>query len=332
MLSSSRIFVAGHSGLVGSALWRALAAQGFTNLIGRTRQELELTDRVAVNKFYAADQPEYVFVAAARVGGILANDTYPADFLFDNLQIQNNLIDGARCARVKKLLFLGSSCIYPKHACQPITESALLTGTLEPTNEWYAIAKIAGIKLCQAYRRQYGADFICAMPTNLFGPNDNYHPNDSHVVPGLIRKFHEAKLARAPSVMCWGTGSPLRDFLHADDLALACLLLMKRYSAPEIINIGSGGDISIRSLAAIVKQVTGYPGDIQWDETMPDGTPRKLLDSSRLFALGWKPEIGLEEGVASAYQDFLKISGIESISGDKESVPSRREITFSRSA
>lgn len=292
--------------MVGSAIWRELESRGFSNLTGRTRAELDLLDRAAVERFYAENKPEYVVVAAAKVGGILANDTYPAEFLFENLQIQNNLIDGAYRAGVKKLLFLGSSCIYPRLAPQPISEDALLTGPLEPTNEWYAIAKIAGIKLCQAYRRQYGADFISAMPTNLYGPNDNYHPQNSHVLPALIRRFHEAKESSAPSVTCWGSGAPYREFLHADDLAKACVFLLQNYSEEGLINIGFGSDLAIKELAHLVAEVIGYQGEILWDASKPDGTPRKLMDSSRLFALGWKPQIALRDGIAAAYQDFLR--------------------------
>ena len=305
MQKSSKIYVAGHRGMVGSAIWRELEREGYTNLVGRSRAELDLLDRAAVNAFYAAEQPEYVFFAAAKVGGIHANDTYPADFLYDNLQIQIALIDGAYLAGVKKLLFLGSSCIYPKHAPQPIPEDALLTGPLEPTNEWYAVAKIAGIKLCQAYRKQYGCDFISAMPTNLYGPNDNYHPENSHVLPALIRRFHEAKVSGAPHVTCWGTGRALREFLYADDLARACVFLMESYSSPEIINIGSGTDLPIFDLAHLVSRAVGYEGEIRWDHTKPDGTPRKLMDSSRIFRLGWNPTVPFEQGIPTAYQDFL---------------------------
>ena len=306
MNKSSLIYVAGHRGMVGSAIWRALERQGYTNLIGRSRAELDLLDRAAVDRFYTEHRPEYVFFAAAKVGGIHANDTYPANFLYDNLQIQIALIDGAYRAGVKKLLFLGSSCIYPKHAPQPIPEDALLTGPLEPTNEWYAVAKIAGIKLCQAYRKQYGCDFISAMPTNLYGPNDNYHPENSHVLPALIRRFHEAKMSHAPSVTCWGSGRALREFLHADDLARACLFLMENYSSPDIVNVGCGTDLSIHDLAHLVSRTIGYQGQILWDTTKPDGTPRKLMDSRRLFALGWKPQIAFEQGIPAAYQDFLQ--------------------------
>ena len=302
----ARIYIAGNRGLVGSALWRELQRRGFHHLIGPSRAELELLDAAAVQRFYKTEQPEYVFVAAARVGGILANHARPAEFLFENLQIQNHLIHGAHQAGVRKLLFLGSSCIYPKHAPQPLREAYLLTAPLEPTNEWYAIAKIAGLKLCQAYRRQYRCDFISAMPTNLYGPNDNYDSQSSHVLPALIRKFHEAKAAGIPSVTCWGTGTPLREFLYADDLARACVFLMEHYSEEQFINVGSATEITIRELAETIRRIVGYDGEIVWDTTRPDGTPRKLMDSSRLFALGWKPQVDLETGIRLAYEDFLK--------------------------
>lgn len=302
----SRVYVAGHLGLVGSAIWRELQRQGFANLIGRTRAELDLLDQAAVRSFYTAEKPGYVYFAAAKVGGIQANNTQPAEFLYQNLQIQTNVIHGAYQAGVKKLLFLGSSCIYPKLAPQPLLEEYLLTGPLEPTNQWYAIAKIAGIKMCQAYRRQYGCDFISAMPTNLFGSNDNYDLDTSHVLPALIRKFHEAKVTNAPAVTCWGSGSPLREFLYVDDLARACVFLMDRYSEEQFINIGSGSDISIRELAELVRHIVGFSGDIVWDRSKPDGTPRKLMDSSRLRHLGWKPQVDLETGIGLAYQDFLR--------------------------
>lgn len=301
----ARIYVAGHRGLVGSAIWRELQRRGFRNLLGRTRAELELIRTEAVREFFAVEKPEYVFVAAAKVGGILANERYPAEFLFENLQIQNNLIHAAHESGVRKLLFLGSSCIYPKLAPQPLKEEYLLSGLLEPTNEWYAVAKIAGIKLCQAFRREYGRDFISAMPTNLYGSNDNYDLASSHVLPALLRKFHEAKVARSPAVTCWGTGTPLREFLYADDLAKACVFLMERYSEEQFINIGFGSDISIRDLARLIQRVVSYKGEIVWDSSKPDGTPRKLMDSSRLFALGWKPEVDLETGVRRVYRDFL---------------------------
>ena len=298
--------MAGHRGLAGSALWRELQARGFTGLIGRSHAELDLLDGAAVQQFYAKEKPEYVLIAAAKVGGIVANSTYPADFLYQNLQIQNNLIHGARLAGVRKLLFLGSSCIFPRLAPQPMKEEYLLTGPLETTNEWYAVAKIAGIKLCQACRRQYGSDFVSVMPTNLYGPNDNYDLQNSHVLPALIRKFHEAKTANAPTVTCWGTGSAFREFLYADDLARACLLVLEKYSEEQFINIGSGREITVRQLTETVSQITGFQGKIVWDTSKPDGTPRKLLDSSRLFALGWRPQVDLEAGIQLAYQDFLK--------------------------
>jgi GDP-L-fucose synthase len=302
----ARIYVAGHRGLVGSAIWRELQRQGFSNLIGRTHAELDLLNAAVVREFYAEEKPDFVFVAAAKVGGILANNNHPAQFLYENLQIQNHLIHGAHEAGVKKLLFLGSSCIYPKLAPQPLKEEYLLTGPLEPTNEWYAIAKIAGIKMCAAYRRQYGCDFISAMPTNMYGPNDNYDLQNSHVLPALIRKFHEAKVSGMSEVVCWGTGTPLREFLYADDLGRACVFLMENYGDELFINVGYGSDVSIRELAETVKRVTGFSGQIVWDTQKPDGTPRKLMDSSRLRALGWQPQMDLEQGIALAYQDFQK--------------------------
>ena len=305
MNRDSRIYIAGHRGLVGSAIWRELTAQGCKQLIGKPRAELDLLDDPAVRQFYKQAKPEYVFLAAAKVGGILANARHPAEFLYENLQIQNHLIHGAYEAGVKKLLFLGSSCIYPKLAPQPLKEEYLLSGPLEPTNEWYAVAKIAGIKMCQAYRRQFGRDFISAMPTNLYGPNDNYDLESSHVLPALIRKFHEAKIANAKTVTCWGTGLPLREFLHADDLGRACVFLMDHYSEEQFINIGCGTDISIRELTNLVRKIVGFEGEVVWDTSRPDGTPRKLMDSSRIFALGWKPRIDLETGIRLAYQDFL---------------------------
>ncbi len=306
MMPDSRVYVAGHRGLVGSAIWRELQRQSFRQLIGRTRRELDLLDTGAVERFFLDQRPEFVFVAAAKVGGIKANDSQPADFLYENLQIQTNLIHGAWRAEVKKLLFLGSSCIYPKEAPQPLKEEYLLTGPLEPTNQWYAIAKIAGIKLCQAYRRQHGCDFISAMPTNMYGPNDNYDLETSHVLPALIRKFHEAKIAGAPAVTCWGTGAPRREFLYADDLARACVFLMQNYNEEQFINVGFGSDITIRELADLVKRIVGFEGEVLWDASKPDGTPRKLMDSSRLFALGWKPKTDLETGIRFAYEDFVK--------------------------
>ena len=305
----ARIYVAGHRGLVGSAIWRELQRRGYTHLIGRTRAELDLLDGAAVNRFYAQEKPEYVVDAAAKVGGILANDRHPAEFIYQNLQIQNHLIHGACVAGVRKLLFLGSSCIYPRLSAQPMKEEYLLTGPLEPTNEWYAVAKIAGIKMCQAYRRQYGCDFISAMPTNMYGPNDNYDPQNSHVLPALIRRFHEAKQANAPTVTCWGTGSPFREFLYADDLARACIFLLEHYSEEQFINVGSGTEVSVRELTETVGRVIGYAGRIEWDASKPDGMPRKLMDSSRLFALGWKPQVDLETGIRLAYEDYRKRFG-----------------------
>ena len=304
----ARIYVAGHCGLVGSAIWRELQRRGYTGLIGRTHAELDLLDAAAVRGFYAQEKPEYVVDAAAKVGGILANDRHPAEFLFQNLQIQNNLIHGAYQAGARKLLFLGSSCIYPKLAPQPLKEEYLLSGPLEPTNEWYAVAKIAGIKLCQACRRQYGCDFISVMPANLYGLNDNYDPLRAHVLPALIRRFHEAKAAGAPGIECWGTGAPLREFLYSDDLGRACVFLMQTYSQEQFINVGFGAEISIRELAEAVKRVVGYEGEILWDKTKPEGTPRKLLDSSSLFDLGWRPQVGLAAGLRLAYADFLSRS------------------------
>ena len=309
MTQDSRIYVAGHRGLVGSAIWRELERQGFKRLVGKTRAELDLLNGPAVEDFYARHRPDFVFVAAAKVGGIKANDSRPAEFLHENLQIQNHLIHGARQAGVKKLLFLGSSCIYPKLAPQPLKEEYLLTGPLEPTNQWYAVAKIAGIKMCQAYSRQYGCNFISAMPTNLYGPNDNYDLENSHVLPALIRKFHEAKAANAGTVTCWGTGAALREFLYVDDLARACIFLMRNYSLDSelgFINVGYGSDISIKELAERMRQIVGFKGEIAWDPSKPDGTPRKLMDTSRLLALGWKPEIDLETGIRLAYEDFHK--------------------------
>jgi len=305
MHNESRIFVAGHRGLAGSAICRRLRARGYQNLLLRTRQELDLKDQVAVDAFFKEEQPEYVVLAAAKVGGILANATYPAEFLFDNLSIQNNVIDASARYGVKKFVFLGSSCIYPRLAPQPMREDSLLTGALEPTNEWYAVAKIAGIKLAQAYRKQYGLNAISLMPTNLYGPEDNFDLNSSHVLPALLRKTHEAIASNAEELVVWGTGQPLREFLHADDLADAVLFLMLHYDEPEIINVGSGVEISIRELAELIVRVTGCRGRLVFDSSKPDGTPRKLMDVSRLTNLGWKPRIGLEEGVASAYRWYL---------------------------
>ena len=300
----AKIWVAGHRGLVGSGIVRALWARGYERIVTRTSAELDLREQAAVRAFYAAERPEYVFVAAAKVGGILANDTYPAEFLYDNLMIEANVIHGAHAAGVKKLLFLGSTCIYPKLAPQPLREEYLLTGPLEPTNEWYAVAKIAGIKLCQAYRRQYGAHFIAAMPTNLYGPGDNFDPAGSHVLPALIRKFHDAKVAGAPEVVVWGSGAPRREFCHVDDCAEACLRLMEVYDEAEIVNIGVGEDLTIAELAALVARVVGYGGAIVYDLSRPDGTPRKLVDVSRIHALGWRARIPLEQGIRETYESW----------------------------
>ena len=301
----SRIFVAGHNGLVGSAITRCLVAGGFTNIIVRSRKETDLENQSAVLKLFLEEKPEYVFMAAAKVGGILANSTYPVDFIRSNLMVQNNIIDASFYSGVKKLLFLGSSCIYPKLCPQPIKEEYLLTGALEPTNEFYALAKIAGIKLCQAYHRQHGMDAISLMPTNLYGPGDNFDLNSSHVMPALIRKFHEAKVSGAKEVVMWGTGTPKREFLHVDDLADASVHLMQTYNDPEIVNVGTGEDLSIRELAEMVRDVVGFQGEIVQDLSKPDGTPRKLLDVSKLHGLGWKHEVELGKGIKGTYEWFL---------------------------
>ena len=306
MQKNSKIYVAGHRGLVGSAILRALEKQGFTNLITRTSSEVDLRDYNQTADFFAKEKPEYVFLAAAKVGGIRANNTYRAEFLYDNMMIQNNVIHQAHTNDVKKLLFLGSSCIYPKMAPQPLKEDSLLTGTLEPTNEPYAIAKIAGIKMCDAYRSQYNANFISAMPTNMYGPNDNYDLNNSHVLPALLRKFHEAKEQNLPEVTVWGTGKPLREFLHSDDLAKACIFLMQNYDDFGHVNVGIGEDISIKDLALLIKKIVGYEGNLVWDTSKPDGTPRKLMDVTKINNLGWKAEIGLEEGITKVYQEKFK--------------------------
>ena len=302
----SKIYVAGHRGMVGSAIVRRLQTDGFDNLVLRTHAELDLTEQAAVDAFFARERPEFVFLAAAKVGGIHANNSYPADFLRDNLAIQTNVIHSAWTHGAKKLLFLGSSCIYPRDCPQPIKEEYLLTGPLEPTNEWYAIAKIAGIKMCQAYRRQHGFDAICAMPTNLYGPGDNYHPENSHVVPALIRRFHEAKLAGAPQVVIWGSGEPLREFLHVDDLADALLFLIRNYSDGDMVNVGSGQEVNIAKLAQLIGDVVGYRGKLAFDVSKPDGTPRKLLDVGRLGALGWKARTRFADGITDAYRWYAE--------------------------
>ena len=303
-LTGKRVFVAGHRGMVGSAVVRRLAREDCTVLTAR-RAEADLCDQVAVRDWFERNKPNVVVLAAAKVGGIMANDSFPAEFLYDNLMIEANVIEAARQHGVEKLLFLGSSCIYPKFADQPIVEEALLTGPLEPTNEWYAIAKIAGIKLCQAYRRQYGCDFISTMPTNLYGPGDNYDLANSHVLPALIRKAHEAKLAGADSITIWGTGTPRREFLHVDDLADACIFLLKSYSGEAPVNVGFGEDIAIGELTELVAEIVGFAGAITRDTSKPDGTPRKLMSSARIKALGWKPQIGLREGIAATYRAYL---------------------------
>ncbi|MCZ4243382.1 GDP-L-fucose synthase [Pedobacter punctiformis] len=304
MEKSAKIYVAGHRGMVGSAIYRKLQQEGYTNLLTRTSEELDLRNQQAVADFFASEKPDYIFLAAAKVGGIVANNTYRADFLYENLAIQNNVIHSAYINKVTKLMFLGSSCIYPKMAPQPLKEDYLLTGTLEETNEPYAIAKIAGIKMCDAYRDQYGCNFISVMPTNLYGYNDNYHPQNSHVLPALIRKVHEAKINNEKQIVVWGSGSPMREFLFADDLADACYFLMQNYNEPHLINIGTGHDLTIKDLALLIKDVLGFEGELVFDASKPDGTPRKLMDVTKLHNLGWKHKIELPEGIALAYQDF----------------------------
>ena len=302
MNKDSKIYIAGHRGMVGSAILRNLQTKGFTNFILRSSKELDLRNQQAVADFFATEKPDYVFLAAAKVGGIVANNTYRAEFLYDNLMIQNNVIHQSYLSGVKKLMFLGSSCIYPKMAPQPLKEEYLLTGELEPTNEPYAIAKIAGIKMCDAYRSQYGCNFISVMPTNLYGENDNYDLQNSHVLPAMLRKFHEAKINQEKSVTLWGTGSPMREFLHADDMADACVYLMQSYDEQGFVNIGTGIDITIKDLAELIKNIVGFEGELIWDSSKPDGTPRKLMDVSKLTNLGWKYSINLEEGIQSVYQ------------------------------
>ena len=309
------IYVAGHRGMVGSALVRALKQRGHTNLVLRTSAELDLRDQAAVFAFLEEVKPAHVYLAAAKVGGIHANNTYKADFLYDNLLMEANVIEGSRRAGVDKLLFLGSSCIYPKHAPQPMAEDVLLTGALEPTNEPYAIAKIAGLKLCDTYRDQHGCNFISAMPTNLYGPGDNYHPENSHVLPALLRRFHEAKVSGTSEVVCWGTGSPMREFLHVDDLAAACLHLMDVHDAAGWVNVGTGQDVTIKTLAEMVAATVGYEGTITWDTSKPDGTPRKLLDVSKMTSLGWTATTTLEQGLREVYREFLDALANESVRG-----------------
>ena len=306
MQQNSNIYIAGHSGMVGSAMHRKLAKEGFTNIVVRTSAELDLTNQQAVADFFASEKPEYVFLAAAKVGGIVANNTYRADFIYQNLMIESNIIHQCYLNEVKKLMFFGSSCIYPKLAPQPLKEESLLTGLLEPTNEPYAIAKIAGIKLCESYRDQYGCNFISVMPTNLYGYGDNYHPQHSHVLPALIRRIHEAKESNAAFIEVWGTGNPLREFLFVDDLADACFLLMQNYNEKQFINIGCGEDLSIRELVEVIKNIVGFKGEIKFDSSKPDGTPKKLMDVSKIKSLGWSPKINLEQGIKLAYDDFLK--------------------------
>ncbi len=310
MEKDARIYVAGHRGLVGSAIMRALKAGGYPTLITRTSAELDLRNQQAVKDFFEAEKPDYVFLAAAKVGGIIANSSYPAEFLYQNLMIESNIIHQAYVNGVKKLLFLGSSCIYPKMAPQPLKEEYLLTGALEPTNEAYALAKIAGIKLCESYRKQYNCNFISVMPTNLYGYGDNYHPENSHVLPALIRKMHEAKVNKEHKVIIWGTGKPKREFLFSDDLADACLFLMERYNEAQLINIGTGEDLSIHQLALLVKDVIGYEGELAFDTSRPDGTPRKLMDVSKLRSYGWTHKTSLEEGIKLAYHDFLSHTAV----------------------
>ncbi len=306
MEKQAKIYVAGHRGMVGSAIYRKLKELGFENIVVRTSKELDLRDQQAVKEFFETEKPEYVFLAAAKVGGIMANNVYRADFIYENLAIQNNVIHYSHENDVKKLMFLGSSCIYPKMAPQPLKEDYLLTGTLEPTNEPYAIAKIAGIKMVESYRMQYDDNYISVMPTNLYGINDNYHPENSHVLPALIRKFHEAKVNNSPTVNIWGSGKPLREFMFADDLADACVFLMENYNDLQFVNIGVGEDISIRELAELIKEVVGFQGELEFDSSKPDGTPRKLMDVSKLTSLGWKAKTNLKEGIKLAYEDFLK--------------------------
>ncbi|MEA3450162.1 MAG: GDP-L-fucose synthase [Patescibacteria group bacterium] len=306
MNKSAKIYIAGHRGLVGSAIVRRLEKDGYNNLIIRTRQELDLTNQQAVKSFFESEKPEYVYLAAAKVGGIMANKTYPAEFIYQNLQIEANIIHFSHLNNIRKLLFLGSSCIYPKHAPQPMKEEHLLTGLLEPTNESYAIAKIAGIKMCESYRRQYGDNMISVMPTNLYGPGDNFDLKNSHVLPAMMRKFHESKLNNNTPVELWGSGSPMREFLHVDDMTDACVYLMDNYNEQEFVNIGTGEDVTIKKLAETIQRIVGHTGEIKWDSSKPDGTPRKLLDVNKLHSLGWKHRIELEDGIKNTYNWYLK--------------------------
>jgi len=308
---NSKIYIAGHRGMVGSAIMRNLQAKGFTNIVTRTSAELDLRSSQSVSDFFKEEKPDYVFLAAAKVGGIQANNVYRADFIYENLMIQNNVIHNSYLTGVKKLMFLGSSCIYPKLAPQPLKEESLLTGLLEETNEPYAIAKIAGIKMCESYKRQYGCNFISVMPTNMYGPNDNYNLTNSHVLPALIRKFHDAKEHNLPFVEMWGTGTPMREFLHADDLGDACVYLMNTYNGEKFVNIGSGTDLTIKDLALLVRKIVGYGGEIKHDLSKPDGTPRKLMDVSFLHSLGWKHKIELEDGIKMVYEDFKNKEGVK---------------------
>lgn len=308
MEQSAKIYVAGHRGMVGSAILRNLQSRGFSNFVLRTHTELDLTNQAAVAAFFAAEKPDYVFLAAAKVGGIIANSLYPAQFIYENMMIQNNVIHSSYVSGVKKLMFLGSSCIYPKMAAQPMREDALLTGLLEPTNDAYAIAKIAGIKMCDAYRTQYGCNFVSVMPTNLYGTGDNYDLQTSHVLPAMIRKFHEAKVSGAATVELWGSGSPLREFMHADDMADATVYCMEHYNQAGHVNVGTGSELSIRDLAELTQRVVGYEGRVVWNTDKPDGTPRKLMDSSKLYSMGWRPRITLEQGLTGVYEEFCKVN------------------------
>jgi len=305
MNKNSKIYIAGHKGLVGSAIVRLLEKENYTNLVYRTHKELDLTNQLEVEKFFKTENPEYVFLAAAKVGGIHANNTYPAQFIYENIQIQTNVIHNSYLNKVKKLMFLGSVCIYPKFAEVPVKEESLLTGMLEPTNDAYAIAKISGIKMCQSYRKQYGCDFISTMPCNLYGVNDNFHPTNSHVLPALIRRFHEAKINNLSEVVCWGDGSARREFMDADDVADACLFLMEKYSSDQIINIGSGKDYTIKEIVELIKDIVGYTGNITWDTSKPNGTPKRLLDNNKLLNLGWNPKVYLKIGLKNAYNWYI---------------------------